>query len=69
MNNECDFSSYIGKKVTKSNGKKEPKPFKSGSKINTVMGIVKHPILGIDAFTFLEDDSIVECRRCYLVIR
>jgi hypothetical protein len=51
----------IGKKVKKTS----PKPFKSGRKVNTVKGVVNHPILkDVMAFTFEEDDSIVECRRC-----
>lgn len=59
-----DYSSYIGKCVSKI---KSNKPFKSGNKINTVNGIINHPILNIPAFTFIEDDSYVECKRCYLV--
>lgn len=55
------FKRLIGKKVCKP---LSGKPFKSGSKINTVKGIIKHPILNIPAFTFNEDDSYVECRRC-----
>lgn len=47
-------------KVRKNSGK----PFKSGLKINTVKDIVKHPILGSEAYTFQEDDSIVETRQC-----
>ena len=50
----------IGKQVTKIS----PKPFKSGSKVNTVRGVIDHPVLHIPAFTFEEDDSHVECRRC-----
>lgn len=46
---------------------REPKPFKSGLKENTVKGIIAHPILNIPAFIFEEDDSYVECRRCKLV--
>lgn len=42
------------------------KPFKSGKYQNTVKGIINHPILNIPAFTFEEDDSYVECRRCEL---
>ena len=53
-----NYSSYIGKFVSK---------IKSGNKINTVNGIINHPVLNIPAFTFIEDDSYVECRRCYLV--
>ena len=63
----CDLHSgrlyirMIGKKVRKTS----PKPFKSGKKVNTVKSIVMHPILkDVMAFTFEEDDSIVECRRC-----
>ncbi len=43
---------------------KSNKAFKSGSKINTVKGIINHPILNIPAYVFYEDDSYVECRRC-----
>ena len=59
MNNQTNFHTYIGKLVCK-----PKKPFKSGNRYNTVTGIVNHPILNIPAFTFLEDDSIVECRKC-----
>lgn len=55
----------IGSRVKKiSKGKCEPKPFKSGQKINTVKGIIVHAQLNVSAFTFIEDDSYVECRRC-----
>lgn len=40
------------------------KPFKSGNKINTVKGEVVHPITGHSAFTFVEDDSIIEPQMC-----
>lgn len=51
----------IGKKVTKKSGK----PFKSGEKINTIKGITQHPVLKDEmAYTFEEDDSYVEIRRC-----
>lgn len=57
----------IGTKVQKISGK----PFKSGQKIATVTGIEPHPqaaskpFLAIhDCYTFIEDDSRVECRRC-----
>ena len=63
---DLDYNSYIGKEVIKlSSGK----PFKSGKKINTVKDVINHPILNIHAFTFIEDDSYVECRRCYLYER
>jgi len=58
----------IGKKVKKVSKKnKEPKPFKSGNKINTIKGIINHPILNIPAYTFEEDDSYVEVRRCEIL--
>ena len=52
----------IGDQVVKI---KSNKPFKSGNKINTVKGIINHPELNIPAYTFEEDDSYVECQRCY----
>ena len=74
MNCDIKIMSYeknIGKQVTKKSftksGKpKASKPFKSGLKINTVKGVIEHPILEIPAYTFEEDDSYVECRRCHL---
>lgn len=59
-----DYSILIGKRVKKASKSPTPKPFKSGEKVNTVKGIIDHPILHIPAFTFVEDDSYVECRRC-----
>lgn len=53
----------VGKKVRKTS----PKPFKSGLKVNTVKEVVDHPVLHTPAYTFLEDDSIVECRRCFVI--
>lgn len=53
---------FLGSRV-----RKEKKPFKSGEKVNTVAGLVTHPVLNIPAFTFEEDESYVECRRCILV--
>ena len=47
--------------------RKKKKPFKSGLMINTVKDVINHPILNIPAFTFYEDDSFVECRRCIIV--
>jgi len=58
----------IGKKVIKD---KSGKPFKSGLKVNTVKSVIDHPELSHDkpilAYTFFEDDSYVECRRCEVV--
>ena len=55
-----EFEMNIGKKVEK----KSSKPFKSGSRVNTTNGVINHPILNIPAYTFEEDVSIVECRKC-----
>ena len=59
-----NYEDNIGKRVTKnrtnkSGEKMQPKPFKSGLQVNTVKGIVEHPILKIPAYTFEEDDSYV----------
>lgn len=67
MSFNVPFTDVIGCKVWKNpntNSKFEPKPFKSGLKINTVTGVIPHPITGRDAFTFAEDDSYVECHIC-----
>lgn len=56
-----DYTKMLGKKVSKA---ESGKPFKSGSKVNTVKAIILHPVLKIPAFLFEEDDSYVECRRC-----
>lgn len=63
------YCQMVGKKVTKmrKGGDKAAKPFKSKLTINTVKDIINHPILNIPAFTFEEDDSYVECRRCHVV--
>jgi len=59
------YEEWIGHKVRK----KSPHPFKSGSKINTVKGIIPHPQLpGKPAFTFVEDESYVACHVCRLVV-
>lgn len=51
----------IGKIVIKKSGC----PFKSTFKKNTVKEVVKHPILNDRyAYTFIEDDSFVECFKC-----
>jgi hypothetical protein len=52
----------IGDKVVKG---KSNKPFKSGNLINTVKGVINHSELNIPAYTFEEDNSMVECRKCY----
>lgn len=65
-----NYEENIGKRVRKGaigDGKPTNKKFKSGLLVNTVKSIVSHPILGIPAYTFEEDDTCVECRRCYPV--
>ena len=64
-----NYEENIGRQVTKghiSTGESNRKKFKSGLYINTIMGVINHPILNIPAYTFEEDDSYVECRRCFL---
>ena len=60
---KTNFEDAIGKQVFK---RKSGKPFKSGNLVNTVAGIINHPFLNIPAFTFEDDDSYVECRKCEL---
>ena len=57
----------VGTKVSKISGK----PFKSGFVVNTVKGVVEHPNkidpetnVGVPAYTFFEDDSVVEAAAC-----
>ena len=59
-----EFEDNIGKKVRKY---KSNRPFKSGKNVNKVKGVIEHPILFIPAYTFFDDDSYVECRRCEVV--
>ena len=61
------FVKNIGKQAYKtSKNNCQPKPFKSGLKTNTIKGVIEHPILKIPAYTFFEDESYVECRRCII---
>ena len=66
-----NFELNIGKRVTKKpindSDKRTPKPFKSTFKVNTIKGVINHPILNVPAYTFNEDDSYVECRRCKII--
>lgn len=58
---EC--KSWIGKPVAKRSGK----PFKSTNKVNIVKDVVDHPNRPDKlAFTFQDDDSIVEAIQCCL---
>ncbi len=63
------WNAMVGAKVwknPKTTSKFEPKPFKSGSKVNTVKAVVLHKQTGNWGFTFEEDESVVECFRCSL---
>ena len=65
----ASWHAMIGKKVwknPKTDTQKEPKPFKSGRKVNTVKAIVVHDHVPHPAFSFEEDASHVECFRCSL---
>jgi hypothetical protein len=68
------FEDNIGKKCKKrplddkNVGRYKLKPFKSGFKVNTIAGVINHPKLeGRMAYTFEEDESYVECRRCEVI--
>jgi hypothetical protein len=68
---EVKYSQWIGKKVSKTNLRrdKNPKPFKSGLISNTVKNVTVNPNTGKIAFSFEEDDSIVDCHICELSIK
>jgi len=54
----------IGKKVIKLSGK----PFKSSFKMNTIRGIIDHPVLiSEQAYIFHEDDSYVSIKMCKII--
>lgn len=58
------YKKYIGQKVEKTSHR----PFKSQLRKNTVKEVVRHPYLKERfAFTFEEDDSVVEISKCRLV--
>jgi hypothetical protein len=62
-----NYEEWVGQKVRKvRTNNRQPKPFKSGFKVNTVAGVINHPIRNVPAFTFKEDDSYVDCRSCQL---
>jgi hypothetical protein len=64
---EAEWEKMIGQQVwknPKTTSKFEPKPFKSGNKINTVRGTIRHPITQQLSFLFEEDNTFVECSRC-----
>ena len=67
MSFDIKHEQVIGHKVwknPKTTTKTSPCPFKSGFQINTVKAVVTSPYTGNEAFTFEEDDSIVDCKIC-----
>lgn len=54
-----------GKKVVKKSNKK----FKSGEKINTIKSVLINPHTSLPAYSFEEDDSIVDQRSCIILLR
>jgi len=65
-----DYTLWVGKKVTKSGLRSNttPKPFKSKLQANTVKEVTVSPYTGKPGFLFEEDDSIVDCHVCKLVV-
>jgi len=64
------LESWIGLKVQKkgkTRKERSPKPFKSGFKTNTVKGVTINPNTGKPAFTFIEDESVVDADLCVAV--
>lgn len=55
--------SYVGKRVVK----KSNRPFQSGDKVNTVAGVTTNPHTGKVAFSFKEDESVVDAFICRVV--
>jgi len=62
INEKPIYQSFIGMKIVK----KSKHPFKSGFKINTVKGLTINSYTQRLAFTFDEDESIVDCAKCKL---
>lgn len=59
------YTPNIGQPCAKYSGN----PFKSGNKVNTISGVIYHPKVNIPAYTFEEDESYVECRRCTVALK
>jgi hypothetical protein len=58
----AEWHRYIGKKIEKHSGK----PFKSGKKIEKVIGTTVNEFSKRFAF-ILTDESVVDCMQCKLV--
>lgn len=62
--NKAIYETMIGHYVVKTS----KKPFKSGDHIGTISGFGEpNPYTNRMTFTFIEDDSTVECFRCKLL--
>lgn len=59
----------IGLKCQKTSKPKgsSPKPFKSSLKVNTIKGLAINPNTGNYAFSFIEDESIVDFNQIILL--
>lgn len=57
-----EYASWVGKRVCKLTGRS----FKSERKFNIVKGLTTNPNTGRIAFTFEEDETVVDCRTVRL---
>ena len=57
------MSNLIGKFVIK----KSHKPFKSKLKVNTIKEVTVNPNTGKPAYSFIEDNSVVDVHQCEIV--
>jgi|LakMenEpi03Aug12_release.lakeMendotaPanAssembly.Ray.scaffolds.fasta_scaffold658915_2 hypothetical protein len=64
-----DYFDNIGRQcIKKAKEGGVPKLFESGFMTNTIRGVIKHPVMEKEfAYTFFEDDSYVEVRRCIII--
>lgn len=59
-----DWDNWIGEEVVKFSNK----PFKSGQKVGTPIGVETNPHSGKKAFK-MTDDSVVDCLRTHLYFK
>ncbi len=58
---------HITTKTSNKDNSKQPQPFKSGSKFNTVKDVVFNPYTNKVGLLFMEDDSIVNRNKCIVL--
>ena len=59
------YGENVGKKVAFNSNMRWADPtFASGNEENTVSGLIRHPSFGTPAYTFEEDDSVIQCYVC-----